>query len=59
MGFIRTYLGIEIPDVNWDDIRAIKKTDEYEQMPYYPKEGSIQKINDTWIVKLCEDNSNS
>lgn len=59
VGFIRTYLGIEIPDVNWDDIRAIKKTDEYEQMPYYPKEGSIQKINDTWIVKLCEDNSNS
>jgi len=59
VGFLRTYLGIEVPDVNWDEVRKIKKTAEYDSMPYYPKDGSIQKIDGIWIVKLCEDLSNS
>ena len=33
----------------------IMLTDLYKHMPVYPATGSIQKIDDVWVVKLCEN----
>ncbi len=52
--FIRTYLGFNPGRVSDDERKAIIEAEEYKEMPTYPKEGSIQKIGDIWVVKLCE-----
>lgn len=52
--FIRMYLGFELPPVSGDEKESILASREYAQMPCYPEAGSIQKVNDVWVVKLCE-----
>ena len=32
----------------------LMQTDIYKKMPVYPKEGCVQKINEIWVVKMCE-----
>lgn len=52
--FIKTYLGFN-PGYIWaEEKKAILNSEEYKEMPDYPAEGSIAKISDIWVVKLCE-----
>ncbi len=30
------------------------ETEQYKRMPLYPENGCVQKINDIWVVKMCE-----
>ena len=52
--FIRYFLGFEMYDISDNEFNDIKETDTFKNMPLYPAQGCIQKINDIWIVKLCE-----
>ena len=52
--FIRTYIGFDTGFVSDEDKNKISETTEYKNMPIYPAEGSIAKIRDVWVVKLCE-----
>lgn len=52
--FIRHYVGFDIADLSEGDKEAIAKTQEYQDMAVYPTEGSIKKIDNVWVVKLCE-----
>ncbi len=52
--FIRTYLGFDPGRVSDEERKALMKTESYKKMQTYPKEGSVYKIGDIWVVKLCE-----
>ena len=52
--FIETYVGFKMADIDWSKKEDIMSSDIYIDMPLYPAEGSIQKIDDIWVVKLCE-----
>lgn len=52
--FLRTYLGIDLPEVSDEEIDVIKESEEYQAMPTYPDSTSIQKINQVWVVKVHE-----
>lgn len=52
--FIRKYLGFELPTVTDADKEHIMKSEVYLAMPSYPTEGCIKKIEDVWVVKLCD-----
>lgn len=53
--FLRIYLGIQIPDIEREQIEEIKASEVYKAMPDYPAEGSLQRIQDIWIIKVHED----
>jgi len=52
--FIETYVGFDMGNVSNDTGMMLAETPEYKKMPIYPAKGSIAKINDVWVVKLCE-----
>ena len=52
--FIKMFVGYDMADLSFSDKEAIMETEEYKNMAVYPKEGCVQKINDIWVVKLCE-----
>lgn len=54
---IRTYIGFEMTDLSSQEGEEIMQSQTYQNMPVYPAEGSIEKINGIWIVKLCENNA--
>ncbi|NCB34007.1 MAG: hypothetical protein EOM64_09065 [Erysipelotrichia bacterium] len=51
----RNDLGIMINYCNHDQFREIADNEAYQQMPVYPAEGCIQKINDIIVVKLVAE----
>lgn len=55
--YLRLFLGIETPyqGVSDEEVAQIRATQEYQEMPYWPAEGSIERIHDVWIVKMAED----
>lgn len=53
--FIRTYIGFEMKDLSQQEQQLIVESQAYKTMPVYPQAGSIQKINDVWVVRLCEN----
>lgn len=52
--FIRMYLGFELPIVTNTEKEQIMKTEIYQAMPSYPTAGCIKKIEDVWVVKMCD-----
>ncbi len=52
--FIKMFVGCNMAGLDYMDKEAIMETEEYKNMAVYPKEGCVQKINDVWIVKMCE-----
>jgi hypothetical protein len=50
--FVKTYLGIDFPDISDDLQDEIKNSSEYDEMPCYPSEGCVEKIKGVWVVKL-------
>jgi hypothetical protein len=53
--FIRTYLGFDMMGSTYSQKQEIMSSQEYIDMPVYPSEGSIKKIDDVWVVKLCDN----
>ena len=52
--FIRHYVGFDMADLSEGDKEKIAQTTEFKEMPDYPAQGSIQKLNGIWVVKLCD-----
>jgi len=52
--FIRTFLGYETATLDMDEKAAIMEMNVYKEMSVYPNNGCVQKINDVWVVKMCE-----
>lgn len=52
--FIRYYVGFNVLKLSEDEKKKIAETQEFKEMPDYPSEGSIRKIDNVWVVKLCE-----
>ncbi len=52
--FISTYMGFNPERVPLDELVMLEGTDEYKSMPVYPQDGSIARIEDVWVVKLCD-----
>lgn len=52
--FIRHYVGFDMADLTEGDKGKIAETKEFQDMPDYPTEGSIQKFDNLWVVKLCD-----
>lgn len=52
--FIRTFLGYETAALDTDEKAAIMETRKYQEMSVYPQNGCVQKINNVWVVKMCE-----
>lgn len=52
--FIETFIGFDMTNLSETEKNEIMESQIYQQMPVYPAEGSIRKIEDIWIVKLCE-----
>jgi hypothetical protein len=52
--FIETFLGYKVADISWDEKNEIMASDEFKSMPIYPENGCVKKINDVWVVKMCE-----
>lgn len=51
--FIKMFVGYEMADLPYEDKKELMETDEYKNMPVYPAEGCVQKINGIWVVKMC------
>ncbi len=52
--FLRTYLGIHLPEVSDETIDKIIESKEFKGMPTYPDSTSIQRIEQVWVVKVHE-----
>lgn len=52
--FIRTFIGFDVAHLDYEQKEEIKNLTQYKEMPVYPASGCVQKINDVWVVKLCE-----
>lgn len=50
--FFRRYLGFDVPFASQEELDALSKTAEFEQMAEYPYYGSVRKIGDYIVVKL-------
>lgn len=53
--FIRYYVGFNITEISDERKDELMETQQYLDMPVYPETGSIAKIEDVWVVKLCEE----
>ena len=53
--FMKTYIGVEMPEVSEEAVEAIKETKEYQEMPAYPADGCVKQIEGVWVVKTCEE----
>ncbi|MCM1182328.1 MAG: glucosyltransferase domain-containing protein [Roseburia sp.] len=52
--FIRTFVGYEPAALDGEQKNALMDTEIYRDMPVYPADGCVEKINDIWVVKMCE-----
>lgn len=52
--FIETYVGFSMADISWSEKESIMESQAFIDMPVYPAAGSIQKLDNIWVVKLCE-----
>ena len=52
--FMRIYLGFDCGNVSDSEKKDIMSKQEYKDMGIYPDEAGIAKIDDVWVVKMCE-----
>lgn len=53
--YLREYLYINPPEISDEEKEAIRETVEFQNMPYYPNQGSIRKINGVYVIKIGEN----
>lgn len=52
--FIKLFVGCETARLSDGEKKEIMETDTYKEMSVYPSQGSVEKINGVWVVKMCE-----
>lgn len=52
--FIKLFVGYQTARLSDEEKKEIMETDAYKAMPVYPSQGSVEKINGVWVVKMCE-----
>lgn len=52
--FIKLFVGYPTAKLSDGEKKEIMETDVYKAMPVYPSQGSVEKINGVWVVKMCE-----
>lgn len=52
--FIENFIGFEMANIDFERKEELMNTSQYQDMPCYPQKGSIEKIEDVWVVKLCD-----
>ena len=52
--FIKLFVGYQTARLSDEEKKEIMETDAYKAMPIYPSQGSVEKINGVWVVKMCE-----
>ena len=50
--FIYHYLNVTVTTLTFDEEMELVRTEEFENMPCFPDEASIQKINGVWVIKI-------
>jgi len=53
--FIKIFVGYEMADLSDKEKKEIMETSAYQAMSVYPSQGSVKKIGDVWVVKMCEE----
>ena len=53
--FLEIYLGVTEARLEPDEINVIMDSEEYKNMTCYPQDGCFKKINDVWILKICNN----
>ena len=53
--FLEIYLGVTEANLEPDEINVIMDSEEYKNMACYPQDGCFKKINDVWILKICNN----
>ena len=52
--FIKIFVGYEMARLSGGEKQELMETDAYKEMSVYPSQGSVQKINGVWVVKMCD-----
>lgn len=52
--YIKLFVGYETARLSDAEKKKIMETDIYKSMSVYPSDGSVEKINGVWVVKMCE-----
>lgn len=52
--FFRVYFGAEVPYVEESQKEEILKSETFNEMPVYPQEGCVERINGIWVLKISE-----
>lgn len=52
--FLRTYLGVDFEEADWEWENTYVNTQEFKNKPSYPSEGSIWKKDGVWVVKIAD-----
>ncbi len=50
--FVETYLGMQMPEIEAERKEQILSSEEYQNMPIYPAQGCVKKIQDVWVIRL-------
>jgi len=50
--FMERYLNVTIVQASPQESDILILSPEFEEMPVFPKEGSIRKVEDIWIIKI-------
>lgn len=53
--FMKTYIGVKMPDLPDDIEDRIRASEVYRNMPAWPAEGCVERIENVWVVKTCEE----
>ena len=54
LNWFSAYVGVETPIATEEERKRIESDPRFQQMPYYPSEGSVQIIDDYVVVKFPE-----
>ena len=54
--YMKHYLSFEYNTVSEDECNIIKESNDYKEMPIFPNNGSVLKINDIIVVKFSDVN---
>ena len=53
--FLKIYLGVEFDEtLTLDRMFELMETEEFRNMPNYPAEGCVQKIDGVWAIKVAD-----
>lgn len=54
---IQIWFGLDTKDVSLEEKSKIMETQEFKDMPIYPSDGCVKKIEGVWVIKINKDDS--